>query len=178
MLLTFLSWLAIAGYSTAHADPPGFKESQLKAAFVYNFAKFVEWPADSLSHTGTPIAIGVLGDDIFRAELDKTVKGRTINGHEIVVRRIESLEQAQQTHILYVSAEKDSQFSRFQDALEGLPILTVGESATFADRGGIITFVLDGDKIRFEINVASAERAGLKISAQLQKLAKTITRKP
>ncbi len=177
-------WLVLAGLLSggvshgAGADSGAAKEHQIKAAFVYNFLKFVEWPEAKLGDTNSALTIGVIGKGPMTAELQKTVKDRRINGRELVVKTIETPEAARTTHLLYVTASEDSRLSDWLAQIADASILTVGESEEFAKRGGIMTFVLEGDKLRFEINIDAAEAAKLRISAQLQKLAKTIRRKP
>ncbi len=163
--------LLIAGVS---GGEPATKEYQVKAAFLYNFAKFVDWPARSFPDANAPIVIGVLGESPFGDELEKLAKGRRINGRPIVVRWV-SAEGARSCHLLFVGAGDEGRFAGIKDGLPG--VLTVGESDGFSRRGGMINFVFEGEKIRFEINVGQAEAEGLKISAQLQKLATKIWRK-
>ena len=165
----WLAGLLLVAATVAFSAEPVSKEYQLKAAFVYNFAKFVEWPAQSFASADSPIIITILGRNPFGDELENTVRGRKINGHPIVVRLIQAASAARGTHLLFVSAAEDG---RFGDPGNG--VLTVGESASFAKQGGIIIFTPDEDKLRFEINAAAANQSGLKISAQLQKLASAI----
>jgi hypothetical protein len=166
--------LLLAQGRICHAGPVS-KEYQLKAAFLYNFAKFVEWPPQSFASADSPIVIAVLGNSPFGDELQKAVAGRKINGRAIVVRSAQSAGAARGAQLLFVSAAEDGRFGDFRDAV-GEGVLIVGESDACARRGGIIIFTLDGDKLRFEINMASATQSGLKISAQLQKLASAIHR--
>jgi hypothetical protein len=158
------------------ADVVVTKEHEIKAAFVYNFLKFVEWPEDRFGKTNSPVIIGVVGTSPITAALEITVKDRAINGREIHVKTVETLEGAKASHLLYFPAATDHRADEF---LSSVPagVLTVGESGGFGNRNGIINFVLEGDKVRFEINVDAAEQAALKISAQLQKLAKTVRRR-
>jgi hypothetical protein len=168
--------LNAAGADAASGGPA--REYEIKAAFLYNFTKFIEWPAHSFADAGAPIVIGVLGDSPCTEALQRLVKDRKVNGRAIVVRRIASGQEAQATHLLFVGSEQEAQFAGLQPAIELLPILTVGETPGFPILGGAIEFVPQGDKLRFEINIGVAERAGLKISAQLQKLATVIRRGP
>lgn len=154
------------------------KEYQIKAAFVYNFTKFISWPAQSFAAADSPIVIGVLCQTAIAAELETTVKNRKVNGRAIAVLRMNGPEQAGSTNLVFVCASEDAQFATVRKAIANSPVLTVGESASFAQQGGMINFVLEGDKVRFEINADSAENAGLKISAQLQKLALSVRRGP
>src|ERR1700732_494770 len=154
------------------------REYEIKAAFLYNFTKFVDWPAATFADAGAPIVIGVLGDSPCAQALERLVKDRKVNGRTIVVRRIASAEEAKVTQLLFVGSAQEAQFAALERALQSLPVLTVGESPGFASQGGAIDFVPQGDKIRFEININAAEHAGLKISAQLQKLAAVVHRSP
>ena len=153
------------------------KEYQLKAAFLYNFAKFVEWPQQRFTSDNEPLVIGVFGKNPFGTELENIVRGRKINNHEIVVREINTIEEAKSAHILFFSAAEDKNSGKVLDALRGSGVLTVGETQNFASQAGMIQFLLDGDKLRFEINVDAAEQDGLKISAQLLKLASSVRKK-
>lgn len=147
------------------------REYQLKAAFLYNFAKFVEWPAGTFAAADRPIVIGVFRANPFGDVLEKTVAGRKINGHPVVVEQVHTVAAARQMQILFVGVTQDAAVAALTESLKGSTVLTVGESAMFARRGGIITFWLQHDSLRFTINTGAAREAQLKISAQLQKLA-------
>jgi hypothetical protein len=166
-----------AGAADGAAAAPA-REYEIKAAFLYNFTKFVDWPAQTFANADAPIVIGVLGDSPCVQALERLVKDRKVNGRTIVVRRIASAAEAKLTQMLFVSSAQEAQFAALEPALQSLPVLTVGESPGFASQGGAIDFVPQGDKIRFEININAAEHAGLKISAQLQKLAAVVHRSP
>ena len=150
------------------------REYQIKAAFLYNFAKFVEWPASALANGNSPIVIGVLGKNPLGDELEKVVKGKTVNGHPLIVKRSPKLEELQSCHLIFAGAEEEKRLPELFAALRDSSVLTVGESQQFGELGGMINFVLEGDKVRFEIDVEVAGRVGLKINAQLQKLAKAV----
>ena len=169
--LSVLCCLALTAGMASESPPATFKEYQVKAAFLFNFTKFVEWPARKFADGTSPIVIGILGANPFGPELEKAVRGRHINGREVVVQQFESAEAARSAHLLFVSAGSDPSIVNALRVLDGSSVLTVGESDAFTRHGGIITLVLEGDKLGFTINIDSAGRAGLKISAQLQKLA-------
>ncbi len=152
------------------------KEYQLKAGFLYNFSKFVQWPADRFSAEDGAIVIAVLGADPFGEELDKVVKDRIVDGHPIEVRRISSASEIPGAHILFVTAGAESRVP--DSSLQTRGVLTVGESAAFGTRGGIITFTVVKEKVRFEIDQGAADKAGLKLSGQLLKLATVIRKTP
>ena len=159
------------------AAPPPAKESQLKAAFVYNFLKFVEWPAQSFANSDSPLVVGVAGHAPMLGVLEAAVKARKVNGHPILVRLVERPADAGAVHALFIPAAEDSQLEAWLRLPAASGVLTIGESEAFGARGGIITFVLEGDKMRFNIDMVSADQAGLKISAQLQKLARSVRSK-
>ena len=156
------------------AETPVTRECQLKAAFLYNFTKFVEWPANSSDGTTEPLVIGIAGRGPYAAELEEVVRNRTINGRKLVVKTVDTPEAARGIHVLFLPTSEDARLAEWLGAFRGACTLTVGESWAFAQAGGMINFVLEGDKVRFEVNEAAAERAGLRISSQLLKLAKTV----
>ncbi len=151
-------------HGPARAEVP--REYQIKAAFLYNFAKFVQWPESRFSAPDSPLVIGVLRANPFGDELEKAVRGRKISGRPVVVRLVSGSTAARQTHLLFVGAGLESNLA----ALKGHAVLTVGESAEFARQGGMITFIPQDGTVRFAIDKQAADEAGLKISAQLQKL--------
>jgi hypothetical protein len=170
---------ALAGVSAAFAsDAAVSKEYQLKAAFLFNFTKFVEWPATRFTDATSPIVIGVLGEDPFGPELKNLVKDRKVNGRDIVVKPVATLAEAGAVHLLFVSPRDEKQLAPALAQLRAASVLTVGESPAFAGGGGIITFSVVEDKVRFEINQTAGEAAGLKLSAQLLKLATVVRHSP
>jgi hypothetical protein len=173
-----LGLLALAS-GAAFAEPEAvISESQIKAAFLYNFTKFVEWPRESFTDKSEPITIGVLGNDALALELQSIVEGRRINGRAIVVHNVRGPDEVAELQMLFVSAAEDAQLAALQASAANLALLTVGESPAFAQAGGAITFLQQSGKLRFEINMRSVERAQLKISAELQKLALAVRREP
>jgi hypothetical protein len=147
-------------------------EYQLKAAFLYNFAQFVDWPAGAFAQPTSPLVIGILGDNPFGPGLEQTVRGKTINTHPLSVREFRSLaEVTNACQILFVSSTEKKRLPEIFAGLRGASILTVGETDRFTESGGMINFVLEGTKIRFQINDAAAKSAGLKISSKLLSLA-------
>ena len=166
-------WLLGALASFAAPDPG--KEYQLKAAFLYNFTRFVEWPNDKLP-SGEPFVIGLWQTNPFGRDLEATIGDRTTHGRKIVVRTCASLDEARRTHVLFIGAAATAALKETVGELHASHVLTVGESRAFASASGIITFSLEGDKLRFEINLDSGEDAKLKLSAQLLKLATGVRR--
>ena len=147
-------------------------EYKLKAAFLFHFSQFVDWPAKSFADSQTPFVIGVLGENPFGADLEQTVHGKIVGTHPLTVREFSSLAEAtNHCHILFISSSEQQRFPEIISRLEGLHILTVGEADNFGEAGGMIHFVLEGTKIRFRVNETAATRSGLKISAKLLSLA-------
>lgn len=150
------------------------KEDQIKAAFLFNFTKFVEWPQECFADDSSPLVIAVLGTNQFGDELSKVVRDRKVNGRDIVVTTVTSLAAPRAFHLLFVNAQAEAQFRGHLGRLRAAGVLTVGESEHFIAGGGIIVFTLEADKVRFEINQTAAEQARLKLSAQLLKLATVV----
>jgi len=148
-------------------------EYSVKAAFLYNFAKFVEWPSN-VSDPGTPLIIGVLGRDPFQGEIDRAVEGKVVNGRRLTIKRFPSIEAFQYCHILFISSSERENLPRIIATLRNSCVLTVSDTDRFAHIGGIINFVAIENRIRFEINQGAAERAGLKISSKLLSLARVV----
>lgn len=162
--------LIVCGIQTTTANPP--REYVVKAAFLYNFAQFVDWPADAFHHDpAAPLVLGTVGDDPFQGALDRAAAGKVIRGHRLVVRHFARLSDVRDCHLLFISNNNDG-LQKLGEQLANAPCLTVGERDGFLESGGIIRFYLEDDKLRFEINVKAAERARLKLSAKLLKLAR------
>ena len=166
--------LLLLTLSSAQVPTPEYNEYQIKAGFLVNFIKFVEWPAEAFADVSTPLVIGLIGDDPFGSTLDEVVSGKTINGRPLEVRRLKWGQDLKGCHLLFVSTSERRRLTQIIDALKGSSILTVGEMGQFNQQGGIINFVMDARKVRFEINITMADRARLRISSKLQALARAI----
>ena len=150
-------------------------EYEIKAAFLYNFIKFTEWPAQALGKQEEPFVIGVLGRDPFGAALDKLIEGETIHSKSIVARRFPRMDEAAaNSHVLFISSSEESQLPTILRLVDRQGVLTVSEIESFAQRGGVINLKKENNKIVFEINIEAAKRAGLTMNAQLLKLAKIV----
>jgi hypothetical protein len=145
-------------------DPAG--EVQVKAAFLFNFAKFVQWPGPN----DGPLVIGIVGDDAFAEIVTKTVKGRSINARELQTRRLAIGDDPSGCHVVFVAAMRPHDAAELIQRVRG-PVLTVGESVQFLRDGGMVRFYVENNKMRFEISQRNAEAAGLKVSSQLLTLA-------
>lgn len=146
-------------------------EDQVKAAFLLNFTKFVEWPATEAATAASPFAICILGEDPFGPVLDQLVEGETINGRKIVVRRSRA-ETPESCAILYVSKQEKDIPGTLAAARPG--VLTVGEGDGFLKDGGMIAFILTDRRVRFDIDQTAAQKAGLKLSSRLLSVARSV----
>jgi hypothetical protein len=147
-------------------------EYKLKAAFLYNFATYVEWPKDAFPDPRAPFRVGVCGKDPFGPILEDTFRGKTVGGRPIVVNRSPDAADLRTCQLVFVPATEGT--SRALKALDGARALTVGEREGFAAENGCVNFYLEGQRVRFEINVAAAKRAELKISSKLLRLARMV----
>jgi len=148
-------------------------EDEVKAAFLYNFAKFVGWPDAVFAGDDDALVFCLRGNDSFAESVDRIVSGRTAHGREIVVRRDVALDGLDACHLLFLG-EEEAGVAQIMQFTADTSVLTVGDVPSFVDEGGIIGLVVDRGKVRFEINAAGAERAGLRISSQLLKLARSV----
>lgn len=172
VLPVFCIALAFGVAARVNAESP---EYNVKAAFIYNFTKFVEWPED-LSAADRPFVIGILGEDPFGNVLDETVSNKTVRDKRIVVRRFSRSEDTKDCKILFISGSGKEDIAQVVKRLGHAPVLTVSDAGQFADQGGMIQLVKDQNRVRFAINVAATEQAGLKPSSQLLKLARIVTK--
>jgi len=168
--------LALIGSCNLSAQAPKITEYQVKAAYMANFGRFVEWPTAVAKSESFNIC--VLGRDPFGADLDAALAGETIGGAHMLAKRISRAQDAVDCRILFISSSEVSQWKEISAALKTLSVLTVSDMPQFARRGGIIQFLLDGNRVRFDINLAATERVGLNLSSELLKLAVTVSRNP
>lgn len=168
VLLWFFVSSALAGQS------PKPSEYQVKAAYIYNFGKFIKWPANASFSSDGSFVICVLGDDPFDAVLQSTLAGELLGGRPVTVKRIRKPQDASSCRILFLNAVEKSHLQGILEVLGQASVLTVSDIPDFSKRGGMIQFVLDGDKVRFEINRASAEDAGLILTSDLLKVAAAV----
>ena len=163
-----VSLLALAGHAQAQAQAA--HQYQVKAAFILNFAKFVEWPSESLSDGGA-LVVGVIGDDPFDGELDR-INGHTANGRRLRIKRLRWGDNLRGCQILFISNSEGRRLGKIIESIRGAGVLTIGEMPQFNQSGGIIRFVMQRSKVRFEINAAAAGETGLRISSKLLALSK------
>lgn len=170
--------LALALASPVLADGPGqvrASEYEVKAAFLLNFARFVEWPADAFKSADAPIVFGVLGDDPFGPILDGTVQGKRVGRRPLVVRRLERAQDGDHCHLVFITASERPRVGELLREVGGRGILTVGETDRFVEQGGVIQITTEAKQSRLAVNTAAASRAGLKISARLLSIARLVS---
>lgn len=160
--------------ATPAPSPQAVSEYKVKAAFLFNFAKFVEWPEQD--DDGDSVTIGVVGLDPFGESLDQVVRDKTVGTKHIAIRRFAGVEQMEPCHILFISPSESSRLDEILKALDGTATLTVGEDEGFVTKGGIIRFFTHESRIRFEINLDAAEYEGLQLSSKLLQVARTVGR--
>jgi hypothetical protein len=144
---------------------------QVEAAYIYNFGKFVKWPAASVANRSNSFTICVLGQDPFGSVLQSTLAGQSLGGRLVSIQRIPTPQNAAACRILFLNAGEKNHLQKILAALGQVSVLTVSDMPDFSRRGGMIQFVLEGDRVRFEINRASAEDAGLVLTSDLLKVA-------
>jgi hypothetical protein len=153
------------------AQTPQPSEYQIKAAFIFNFARFIEWPQKAFPQPTSPLVIGVLGENPFHEDLQKTLRDKAVDGHPLMIKEFTSLDETTNCHILFISNSEKSRLAQVLEAVKGASVLTVGEMERFTENGGMVNFVREGTKIRFRINNETAAAVGLKISSKLLSLA-------
>lgn len=172
------SWLftlvLLNGSLGVPAHPQAPSEYQVKAAFLYNFARFIEWPTESFKDESSPLVVGVLGDDPFGGTLDQTINGKSINGRPLIARRLKWGQNLKDCHLLFICSSEKKRLAQILDSLKGVGVVTVSDLNNFCQQGGLIGFALEENKVRFVINTEVAVQARLRISSKLLSLAKAV----
>lgn len=178
--------LALCVGPQVRAEATGSREYQIKAAFLYNFLMFVDWPQEKMANSDAPITIGIIGNDKFKDAFEP-VKDKLVNGRKVIITRFkpfEEMKKSDQTvqdkeiesirkcHLLYICSSEEALFKEIINLINGYGVLTVASMEKFTGSGGgIINFIMEEDKVRFEINITSAKQAKIQIRSQLLKLA-------
>ena len=177
----FLGALALAvlalGAAPVVRTPPQSvaAEYEVKAAYVFNFANFVTWPASAFASPTSPVVIGVAGDGPLEEPLVRMIRGETINGRPVVVRRVARTDEMKPCHILFVGANESRQHARSLTELRNSPVLTVGEAEDFLISGGMVRLVVtNNNRVVFDVNLDAASRAGVRLSARLLMVARRV----
>jgi hypothetical protein len=172
-LLTLLLTIHLAATPQGQAQI-ALTEYQVKAAYLFNFLKFVEYPNESFADPLAPIVIGVVGDDPFGSALPQVVTGKTVQGRDLVIRNYRDGEELRGAHILFISASEKKRLPMIFSNLHGSSVLTVADMEGFLDAGGMIQFLNENDRVRFAINLDATTQARLKLSSKLLSLAKVV----
>lgn len=168
IVLKWLAYCLLFSASPTYAD--NFNEYQVKAAFLYNLARMVEWPNESAS---TPLVMCFMGEDVFGSTTDG-IANKTIRNRTLAFRKNIALRDIEICHILYISPSELSNVTTIVKTLANRAILTVGDAEEFTERGGMVNLIRDNERINIEVNLKRAEKSGLKISSRLLTLAKII----
>ena len=155
---------------TAAPDPSTSLEYQLKAAFLYKFTKFVEWPPEDFIGSAPNIVVGVLGSGPMEDAL-QAIQGKEVLGRTVTIRHVEDLEGTADCHVLFIDHSEEPRLEEILHKVASLNILTVSEMDHFAERGGMINFIIKNNKVSFEVNPEAATEANLRISSKLLRLA-------
>jgi hypothetical protein len=170
-----LAWILLAPQAMQgqHAKPT---EYDVKAAYLYNFTRFVEWPVQGPQAQSDTFAICVIGNNPFGSALQDTVAQEAIAGKNVVAKQIPTPQGAANCRVLFISSSEDKRLKQILTSLGTASVLTVSDLPRFTQRGGMVQFLVDGNRVRFEVNAAIAERAGLTLSSELLKVAVNVRR--
>lgn len=179
--MRYSTWCAVAivtvgllrGAVTAAGQEPAIPAAQVKAAFVYNFTKFVTWPANAFVTAEQPIRLGIVGDDALAAAL-RVVEGRVAQGRKVEVKRLGPGDDLADCHLVYVAISEQARFVDVLGRSAAAPVLTIGDAPGFTAAGGIVNFFVDGDRVRIEVSADRASARGLKISSKLLQVARVV----
>jgi|ERR1017187_1889484 hypothetical protein len=160
------------------ADPAPLAEHQIKALYLYNLTKYMEWPADAFAGSNAPFTIGLLAGPDLREDLLEITKGKDINGREILVRSIESTQDVKSCQLIFLESGDKQRLTQILNAAKDSPVLPVGVSEDFLVSGGIISFARKDNKLRLRIDLNAARRARLTVSAKLMKVAENVNGQP
>lgn len=169
----WLYLVAILSLATA-AEGAALGEYEVKAAFLYNFGKFVEWPKQSAQAKESSFVIGVLGANPFDGVLDRLSAGGVVQGKPVTVKRFKTLRDLDRCHVLYISRSESGSLPEIVKTLNTAPVLTVGDFEGFLRNGGAVSMFLEERKVRFAVNLKATSRAGLEVSSKLLRLASSV----
>ena len=176
-IITIASWVVFA-VPLSQAQQPIASEFRVKAAYLYNFGKFVEWPENNVPEQDQSFKICVLGTDPFGPTLDAALASGSIGGKSVAAKRISKPQDVDSCRILFISSSEEGHLKEVLTALDKASVLTVSDIPRFSQRGGMIGFILDGNRVRFDVNLASAQSARLTLSSELLKVATNVRKDP
>ena len=169
-----LAWAAVAwlaGASPAAGQPPEAGENAVKAAFLYNFTKFVDWPVNAFEGATSPFRVCVFADAAFRRDLEPMLVGESVGGRRVMVSA--APRDVRGCHVAYFG-EGEERGRQLLPSLRQVPVLTVGEGSRFLEQGGLIAFALEQNRVRFDVNKAALDRTGLVVSSKLLRVARHV----
>lgn len=170
-MLNRLLAILLAVTTATLACAQGRSEYVVKAAYIYNFAKFVEFPPNSV---GARFVIGVIGANPFEDELSAQFNGKQVGGRTVIVKRLDSLQAAKSCDIVYISSSEDQRVDDIVSILKGLPVLTIADTAGYVSRGVMINMSVENNRIRFDVNLSSSRNSRLVMSSRMLSLAKGV----
>ncbi len=170
--------LGLLGPGTAASDPEPEGEAHLKVEMIYNIAKFIRWPTSTFDASGGQMIFAVVGEDSLAAILVSTLSQRSINGRHVFVRLIRRAQDMAGCHVLFISTSAEHRVAELLATAQHQALLTVGDSPGFVAAGGMVDFVREDNRLRFQIAPGRAEQAGLKVSAKLLALARVVEPAP
>jgi uncharacterized protein DUF4154 len=173
VMLLIMTWV-FSAQPPLGAQQPKASEFQVKAAYLYNFGRFVQWPDGGGGNRTDSFEICVLGTDPFGQALDATLAGGTIGGKSVAAKRIARPQDVDSCRILFISSSEENHLKEDLAALDKTGVLTVSDIPRFSERGGMIGFTLEGNRVRFDVNLDSAQGAGLTLSSELLKVATSV----
>lgn len=166
--------LLVPWYGPHAAKAQAISEYQVKAAYLYSFAKFVEWPLGTFANAADPIRLCILNDRTFGAQLIQIVGNKQIAGHPVLVTVVQDGKQSRSCQELFIGSSQSRDTVQIIDDLRGTGVLTVGETDDFVERGGIIAFIMQGGHVQFQVNQKAATQVGLRMSSQLLSVARHV----
>jgi hypothetical protein len=175
-----LRWAALAitlvFASAVNGRTQGPSEYQVKAAYLYGFGRFVEWPASSPAASGTAFVLCVLGADPFGRVIDEVAANAVMKEEPVRIHRISRLDESEPCHTLFISSSEDVQVAKLLEGLNHRAVLTVSDAPQFAQRGGMIGFSVESNRVRFTVNLGAAKDAGLTLNSELLRVAAAVLR--
>jgi hypothetical protein len=174
MILLAVFPLLLAGAGKRTGAQTAAEEYRVKAAFIFHFAQLVDWPPEKATGTDNSLVLCTLGEDPFQGMLEGTVGGKAIGNRILRIRHLGEPQGMQACQIVFLGRAQSKRIPMLVSTLHNAPVLTVGETAGFLDAGGMIDFLIEDHKIRFEVNVGAAESADLKIGSRLLVLAQRV----
>jgi YfiR/HmsC-like len=172
--LLFVFALGVLSYASAGAQSAQRSEYEVKAAFLFNFTKFVEWPDSTFSDSQAPIVIGIIGDDPFGDSLPRIVAGQKAQGRAILITKYRRGDDLRRSQVLFVSVSERQHSAEILSAIHDASVLTVSDIDGFAEAGGVVQFVIQENRVHFIVNLDAATQSRLRVSAKLLALARVI----